>query len=152
MSGRGTTVMAFGGSLGHRRPNRKQLGQRTINNAGTTSLGGGDLWSGQGATFNNTGTFDVAGDTSFQNNLGGPATINNTGTFLKSGGTGSTAIGPAFNNNGTVAVQTGTITMAGSSFSNSTTAVLQGSGTVDVSHTTFTSDGQFNPGNPLGAL
>src|SRR5882762_8613008 len=109
MSGRGTTVMAFGGSLGHRRPNRKQLGQRTINNAGTTSLSGGDLWSGQGATFNNTGTFDVAGDTSFQNNLGGPATINNTGTFLKSGGTGSTAIGPAFNNNGTLNVQSGTM-------------------------------------------
>ncbi|HXT42081.1 MAG TPA: hypothetical protein VN887_18885, partial [Candidatus Angelobacter sp.] len=26
------------------------------------------------------------------------------------------------------------------------------SGTVDVSHTTFTADGQFSPGNPLGAL
>src|SRR5207237_6989140 len=44
----------------------------------------GDLWSGQGATFNNTGTFDVAGDASFLNNLGGPATINNTGSFQKS--------------------------------------------------------------------
>src|SRR5205814_5883977 len=31
------------------------------------------------------------------------------GTFQKSGGTGSTAIGPAFNNNGTLNVQSGTI-------------------------------------------
>src|SRR5438094_8225510 len=48
-------------------------------------------------------------DTSFLSNLGGPATINNTGSFQKSGGTGSTAIGPAFNNNGTLNVQSGTV-------------------------------------------
>ena len=152
MSGSGTTVIPSGGSLVLSGANNKLLGQRTINSSGTTSLSGGDLWSGQGAVFNNTGTFDVEGDASFLNNLGGSATINNTGSFQKSGGTGSTAIGPAFNNNGTLNVQTGTITMAGSSFSNSTTAVLQGSGTVDVSHTTFTTDGTFSPGNPLGAL
>src|SRR5947199_10166683 len=39
----------------------------------------------------------------------GSATINNTGSFQKSGGTGSTAIGPAFNNNGTLNVQSGTV-------------------------------------------
>src|SRR5439155_19919314 len=61
----------------------------------------------------NTGTFDVAGDTSFLSNLGGPATINNTGAFQKSGGTGNTSLGPAFNNNGTMSVQTGTITKIG---------------------------------------
>src|SRR5438477_10330686 len=91
MNGSGTTVIPSGGSLVLSGANNKQLGQRTINNAGTTSLSGGDLWSGQGATFNNTGTFDVAGDTSFQNNLGGPATINNTGHFQTSRGTGNTS-------------------------------------------------------------
>src|SRR5438445_3225915 len=95
MSGSGTTVIASGGSLVLSGANSKQLGQRTINNNGTTSLSGGDLWSGQGAVFNNAGTFDVAGDASFQNNLGGPATINNTGTFQKSGGTGNSEIGRA---------------------------------------------------------
>src|SRR5205807_10380825 len=92
MSGSGTTVIPSGGSLVLSGANNKLLGQRTINSSGTTSLSGGDLWSGQGAVFNNTGTFDVAGDASFLNNLGGSATINNTGTFQKSGGTGSTAI------------------------------------------------------------
>src|SRR2546429_5588459 len=65
--------------------------------------------SGQGATFNNTGTFDVAGDTNFLSNLGGAATINNTGTLQKSGGTGSTPLGPAFNNNSTLNVHSGTV-------------------------------------------
>src|SRR5207245_4630884 len=40
-----------------------------------------------------------------------PATINNTGTFQKSGGTGNSAIGPAFNNNGTLNVQSGTMSL-----------------------------------------
>src|SRR5439155_16486313 len=64
---------------------------------------------GRGGQVTRGGTCAVPGDTSFQNNLGGLATINNTGTFLKSGGTGSTAIGPAFNNNGTLNVQSGTM-------------------------------------------
>src|SRR5207249_11073155 len=74
-----------------------------------------------------SGTFDVVGDTSFLSNLGGPATINNTGSFLKSGGTGSTAIGPAFNNNGTLNVQSGTMSFysGGDSRSEEHTSELQ---------------------------
>src|SRR5439155_6714457 len=90
MNGSGTTVIPGGGSLVLSGPNAKGFAQRTINNAGTTSLSGGDLWSGQGATFNNTGTFDVAGDASFLNNLGGSATINNTGKIRRSDGSART--------------------------------------------------------------
>src|SRR5256884_6011499 len=51
--------------------------------------------SGQGATFNNTGTFDVAGGTSFLSKLGGPATIKNKGDNHKSGVPGRPPLGPA---------------------------------------------------------
>jgi hypothetical protein len=132
----------------------KSFVQRTINNGGTASLSGGDIWSGQGATFTNQagGVFDVQGDASFLNNQGGSATINNAGTFKKSGGTGTTSITAAFNNSGTVLVQTGTINAGGPNFSNSTNSIVGGSGTLDISHTSFTSDGAYRPGNPLGAL
>src|SRR5439155_23956993 len=53
--------------------------------------------------------FDVSGDTSFHNNLCGPATIHNTFPTRRSSDLGSTAIGPAFNNNGSLLVQSGTV-------------------------------------------
>src|SRR5437773_8723493 len=86
----------------------KVLDQRTINNAGTFFFYGCDVCRDLHSFPTRRSSDLVAGDTSFLSNLGGPATINNTGSFQKSGGTGSTAIGPAFNNNGTLNVQGGT--------------------------------------------
>ena len=154
MNGSGATTIGSGGSLVISGTGIKFFGQRTINNGGTASWSGADIWSGGGATITNQagGVFDVQGDASFLANQGGPVTINNAGTFKKSGGTGTTSITAAFNNSGSVIVQTGTINAGGPNFSNSANSILGGSGTLDISHTSFASDGAYSPGNPLGAL
>jgi hypothetical protein len=78
--------------------------------------------------------------------------LNNAGTLKKTAGTGVSVFGVVVNNNGSLDVQSGTVTLAGSSFVNGITGIVQGSGTVDISHTTITADGLFSPGDPLGVL
>ncbi len=55
-----------------------------------------------------TGLFDIQGDAGMNRQYGGEF-VNNAGTFRKSGGLNTSTIGTTFNNTGTVAVQTGTL-------------------------------------------
>jgi hypothetical protein len=94
-----------------------QLQGRTLNNAGTaTWTGTAGLAFTDGAVFNNLpgATFDVQNDASIGIGfLGFTPTFVNAGTFRKSAGTGTTTVSARFTNSGTVAVQTGTLSLAG---------------------------------------
>ena len=117
MSGSGTTTIAAGGALTISGSN-KYLNARVLTNAGTVT------WTGNGADLGGTGTaatinnsagavFDVQNNQSlyFGNGLG--HTFNNAGLFKKSAGTSLTSITWAFNNTGTVEVQTGSLYLGG---------------------------------------
>jgi hypothetical protein len=100
----------------------KSLIGRTLNNAVLATWTGGTVFMDDGAVFNNlaTATFDAQNDQVFARNSGGGATpaFNNVGTFRKSASTGTTTISGsasplAFNNTGTVDVQTGTLRLGG---------------------------------------
>ncbi len=87
---------------------------QTINNAGNVVMsGGGVLNMGLATVFNNQAgaTFDI------QNNAGiggGASAFNNAGTLKKSGGIGESIIGPfPVNNSGSIAAQSGTLTLSG---------------------------------------
>jgi len=144
------------GEPGDRRGQRQGLLAADDQHAGTLAWSGtGIFYSGNGATLNNLsgGLFDLQSDPTWIYNQGGnPPVVNNTGTLRKTAGTGTSTFNSVVNNDGTLDVQSGTLNLAGPSASNGTSGLVQGSGTVDVSHTTFTTDGQFSPGDPLGAL
>jgi hypothetical protein len=89
-----------------------------LTNAGTVQLASGNLLSSGAARssgwllVNLPGALvDVQTDVSVDWNGGGSPQILNQGTFRKSGGTGTTAIGPAFNNTGTLDVRSGTVSL-----------------------------------------
>src|SRR5207244_10044886 len=78
-------------------------------------------WTGSGNINMDDGTLNIAAGTTFdvQNDQsiawsGNTAAVNNAGTFQKSAGTGTTTVtgGVAFNNTGSVLVQTGTLKLA----------------------------------------
>jgi hypothetical protein len=84
----------------------------TLNNAGTiTHAANGLLTMQQGSTLNNMAgaLYNMQGNVQITGNFGG--TINNAGTFWKSAGTGTSTISNsiAFNNTGTVEVDSGTL-------------------------------------------
>ena len=63
----------------------------TLNNAGTaTWTGSNDIFLRDGATFNNTGTFDAQNDRGILPQGAAPYTFNNAGTFKKTQATGIT--------------------------------------------------------------
>src|SRR5205085_212113 len=100
--------------------NTKTFTQRTINNAGAATWSGGIISVGQGALFNNTGTFTNTFDGMYTFNLGGTAVFNNPGVFTKSAGAGTTSISAPFMNSGTVNVNTGTVALSGGGSANGT--------------------------------
>ena len=111
----------------------KVLNQRTVNNGGTvTWTGSGYLNSGAGAVFNNPAgrLFDVQNDSQIY----GQVTINNAGTFRKSAGPGTTYIGVALNNTGTVEVESGTLDLPSPPFQQTSGALLLKGGDVDSSN------------------
>jgi hypothetical protein len=101
------------------------LNQRTLNNAAgqtaTLSAASGPIAFLNGAIFNNNGTFLAQNNQSFFNN-GGGGTFNNAGIFTRdtSAGTFSILTLVAFNNSGTVNVQTGTLRFIGGDTGNTT--------------------------------
>src|SRR5439155_8925528 len=112
MQGGGTTAVPSGVTLSLSGPNQKSLGQRTLSIAGTVSHTGGVLdlgiSSGVVIAIQPTGFYNLSADVDFS---GAGGTINNQGQFVKSspGGTGtSTVTNHAFNNTGTLSVDTGT--------------------------------------------
>ncbi|MBL9114579.1 MAG: hypothetical protein JNJ83_06190 [Verrucomicrobiaceae bacterium] len=97
-------------------------GGRTINLAGGSTWSAGTINAGDGAVFNNAGTFTATNNnTFFQNGIGGAeAQFNNTGTFIKDVGTATTLFSgnvgwgnARFNNSGMVEVRTGTLALDG---------------------------------------
>ncbi len=104
------------------------------NNLIATWTGTGGIRIGTGAVLNNDGTWDAQNDSAISIQFTGPAAVNNVGTFKKSAGTGSTAISINFNNSGTVDIQTGTLSLSSSNFSQ-TAGVTQLTGGALVSTT-----------------
>ncbi|HYS05773.1 MAG TPA: hypothetical protein VEW47_11335 [Candidatus Dormibacteraeota bacterium] len=90
-------------------------GGRVLATAGTTTWTGGPVRPGSGAVIRNNGTWDVQGDTSMML-LGSPAPRfdNLAGaTFRKSAGAGTMSANFPFNNDGTLSVQSGTVSLTG---------------------------------------
>jgi hypothetical protein len=125
MQGTGSTVVAASGTLAMDNSASNQyllLDQRTLTNDGTVTYtpnaGGWNLYLayfGNVTSFVNNGTFTYNGLNPADPGIGsgGPSTITNNGTFTKAGGTATAPISPAFDNNGTLAVQAGTLQFAG---------------------------------------
>ncbi|HEX5043821.1 MAG TPA: hypothetical protein VFV75_12995 [Candidatus Polarisedimenticolaceae bacterium] len=150
-------------------------GNRVVNTAGATTwnpANGSGIRMGTGAVIHNAGVWDAPTDGVIVNFYGGTATFDNTstGTFKKSAGTGATAINVTFTNAGTVDVQSGTLQLNLSSYTqtagitkltggaiSSTTVLtfqggtLGGSGTV-TAPVTVTGTGSVAPGLSAGTL
>ena len=125
-------LSASGGMTLNFSTNHGFLFGRTLTNTAGAILDGGPytLYLGEGAVFANQGTFDMRVDQVIAFYTGAPAAFNNAGAFLKSAGSGIASFNPyvAFNNSGTVAVQSGTLSLNGGGSSG-------GSYTVDSSGT-----------------
>ncbi len=117
MSGTGATVIPSGGAFNISGASDHLFDARTINNSGAvtfTATSAGDLDVANGAVFNNLsgGVFDIQSDSVVLDfNAGTEGAFNNVGTLRKSAGTGTSTIDIAFNNTGTVDVQTGTLSL-----------------------------------------
>src|ERR1700690_1515347 len=92
--------------------------QGTLTNAGIVQLVSGNLqlnYCNGGPLINlSGGLLDLKSDVSIVSGCGGGPSLINMGTVRKSGGTGTSTIYPTFNNNGTLDVQTGTVSLAAS--------------------------------------
>ena len=146
MSGSGSTDISAGGTLDISGTSyTKTLDTRTINNAGTVAVTTTPQINFYNATINNQAgaTFDLQSDTTLTN-IYGTNTFNNTGTVRKSAGTGNTTMAIVVNNTGTVDALTGTLLFS-NNFTNSPTGILQGTGTLSFTGTTFTNTGSINP-------
>ncbi len=123
----------------------------TLNLNATASGGSGRIDNALGALFdaqgNNTLNAIAFGDL---NTLAGFPAFNNAGTFRKSTGTGTTTVDVAFNNTGSVDVQSGTLSLSagGSSvagtFTSAGTLDFSGAWTTDAATTISTLDGRFS--------
>jgi len=93
------------------------LDVRTLENAGTVNRTGGvwgfELSNGAVVTNRAGAVINELGDGGIINGGGSSAgRLDNAGTFQKTGGTGTTAVNLAFNNGGTVNVQSGTVALS----------------------------------------
>ena len=118
MSGTGSTIAEGTLQLGaaDTSSHNEVLSQRSFSNTGNAN------WLGNAGEFDqqNGSTFTNQANASFtiQNNLDwyndeNNSTFVNLGTFTKSAGTGTTIFEVGFNNNGSVEVQTGTLSLRG---------------------------------------
>jgi len=86
------------------------LNQRTLNNAGTTAWNGGNLRLAAATAINNFGAWQDNGDHELLPLAGVQGgLVANSGSYAKTGGSGTSSIQVAFNNSGSVAVNTGTL-------------------------------------------
>jgi large repetitive protein len=119
-----------------------------VRNAGTVTLTGTNvrsLPSGSGITNLSGASFNVAGDGAALVNFNAGSFVNNAGAFFrKTAGTGTSTVEWAFNNSGTVDVQTGTLALNGG-------GALGGSVTVAGGATLGFTAGAFTLQNGLSA-
>ena len=127
ISGSSATTISSHGTLTISGNTPKNL-QRAIDNAGSVVWSGGDVQAGS-FPFNNQdgGQFTVQSDRTWSIGLGGnPSQFNNLAgaTLTKSGGMGTTTFsGLAFNNSGTVNVNSGVLTLSDGTSSGAFNAV-----------------------------
>jgi hypothetical protein len=141
----GTGTLTASGGMTISGAAQKVISEGTVvNPAGQTAVinGTGNLAIVNGATFANAGTVDdqadltifaPTGGTFFSCSPGG-GTITNTGTFIKSGGTGTTIVACstlAFDNSGTVKVNSGTLSLQSSGASTGGSFAVAAGGTLD---------------------
>ncbi|HXI03075.1 MAG TPA: hypothetical protein VNI57_07845 [Candidatus Saccharimonadales bacterium] len=88
---------------------------RVLTTSGTTTwTGTGSIQVGSGAGIVSNGTWDCQSDASLTGlSSPGPFTNSSMAVFEKSAGAGTTTVGIAFDNDGTVTVQTGTLSLSG---------------------------------------
>jgi hypothetical protein len=139
MSGSGRTIIPAGVTLSLAGAGAVTLTTRTLENGGTVLWTGGDirmtsavLTNLAGALVENRGAGGLAYN-------GGTSRFDNAGTFRKSINAGTNSIGGsiAFNNYGTVEIQTGTLLLDGGGLNHGTMAFPAGT-TLDLSGGTFT--------------
>ena len=127
MGGPGLTTFAPDAVLAISGDSNKTFSHRTVNNAGTaTWTGTGRIDSTRGgAVFNNTGTFEVQADTTFTwTGFGTRPRFTNGGTFIRTGNPGLTDFrGIVFNNESSVAIETGVLRLAGGGVNSGSFAV-----------------------------
>jgi hypothetical protein len=127
MAGSGETAVAGAGVLSISGSVTETLDARELLNEGTgTWSGTGNLSFVNGAMFENGGSFTITNDQSIA--LSGFGIIVNVGTFTKSPNTNTTTITPVFYNNGTLNVDSGTLSLQGGGSSIGTVTVAAGAG------------------------
>ena len=118
--------VAAGGGMTLSGTGSKNLeGSRVLTNDGTATLSGGYVQftasgsTAPGAVLDNNGVFNATSDADilFNNIGGGQPSFSNDGTFNKSGAGTTTSIAIAFNNAGTVNVDSGTLALTTSTSS-----------------------------------
>jgi hypothetical protein len=163
-------ITNFNGALNISGTAAKGISSRTLNTNALTT------WSGAGASIgvsfagiiNNNGTWEVLNDASIAWGVGAAPVFKNFGTFRKSVGVGTTTLQLPYQNQGTVDIQSGTISannytqtagttkLTGGAFTDTTTIAIQGgtlagsgsvTGPVVVSGT-----GALSPGLSAGTL
>jgi hypothetical protein len=146
ISGAGRLRAAGGLNIAGSTP--KILDGGTLDNARSALWTGGTLLASNGAAINNlTGaTFELQGDLNLTNlAIGDDPSFTNTGTFLKSSGSGTTTFnGIAFNNNGSLVEQSGTLNL-GAGGTGTGQWVARAGGSLDFSGGTFS----FQPGSSV---
>ncbi len=160
----GGKMLASGG-LGSKRG----LTGCALNNSGLFSFGGGTIALNTGATIHNLagGRLELLADATFSGAAGAGATLNNAGILVKTGGDAGTSVPAAFNNSGTLEVQSGTLNFQGAWLQVSGNTIvasgavlagtsliiqggsLSGTGTIKAS---VNNNGLVTPGSPLGIL
>lgn len=112
MTGGGTTTVANTATFTMSANNTFLDGRTLINNATATLSGGGALSFLNGAVFDNNGSFTTTGSFAYANGTGG-GVFHNTGSFTRTGAGSTTTFQPAFTNGGTIAVETGVLSLTG---------------------------------------
>jgi uncharacterized repeat protein (TIGR01451 family) len=167
MSGSGTTLVPTGVTFNLSGASVKDFhtGRVWRNEGSVVWTGSGGIRTGTGATFQNTALFDIQTDANFGQDFGGTAQILNTGTFRKTVGPGGAAdptdVGAPFENDGTVLVQAGRLSLNNGDGPGSSSGVFQvpaqlefGGGTHELAAasnisgagTIFLTSGQINVG------
>jgi RHS repeat-associated protein len=115
MKGTGSTVILPGATATVSFAATAQLEQRQLVNEGTLTHSSGQIAGSAGGKIINKGTYNANGGTV-------AAPVLNTGTFRKASGTGNNAVSAFFENAGTVAAQSGTLSFSGGGISEGSNA------------------------------
>ncbi|HEV8604728.1 MAG TPA: Ig-like domain-containing protein [Tepidisphaeraceae bacterium] len=111
-AGAGVTTVGNAGTFNISGNGGKAIRQRIINNAGSAVWSdGGGVFLSDAAIFNNSGTFTIQNDATWNNNNGAISTFNNSGLVTKVGGSGTSTFTVVFNNNGTVSTSSKAISL-----------------------------------------